>query len=301
MKRIIPYIDIITSYLPAVLSKRIVSCLSSIIYKSFYSKQYRYTARLVNNVDNKFTWNKSKQIACASFKTYCMFFYEYQMFASRSPEAISSLARNVKLLGEDNLHQAMSSGQPTIVVSIHMGEFYSGFLKLCYLAPKTRPVTIIKMPQQSKKEDAAYKNFRSTGLDINVLRLEDKPGIEVFKKLREGHILFVMCDISSSLLKKTAQVIFLNKSARFTIGPAELALTTGAIILPVVVFRDKDGANVLRVEPPIDTRLYKKEGSLTEAATRVTQVMTNLFEGWIRKHPGQWHFWPYLGSIWKPE
>jgi len=301
VKRIIPLVDITARCLPQRMSEKIISAISVLACNTFYNKQYRYTSSLVNSVFNEMTVKESKYIARTSFKTFCMFFSEYQIFARRSPEVISSLAENVKLQGEDNLQLAISSGQPAIVVSIHMGEFYSGFLKLCFLSPKTRPVTIIKMPQQSKKEDAAYRNFRSTGLNINVLRLENKPGIEAFKKLREGHILFMLCDLSSSHFKKTAQVKFLGDSARFAIGPAELALTTEAIILPVVVFRDEDGANILRIEQPIDTRLYKKEGNLTEAATRVTQAMVNFFDGWIRKHPGQWHFWPYLGSIWKTD
>lgn len=301
MNRVIPYIDIITLCLPGDARKKAVEAFSSLAYSFFYRRQYRHASELVSRVFSHLSAKQSKDVALASFKSFCIFFSEYRVFASGSRDTVASLAQDVKLQGEENLQTAISSGRPLVAVSIHMGEFYSGFLKLGFLAPKERPVTIIKIPRQSKKEDAAYMNFKATGLNMEVLRLEDKPGIEAFKRLRGGHILFMLCDAPQMISGRTAQVNFLSGNAHFSLGPAELALACNALILPVVVVRDEENSNVLRIEQPIDSLLYKKEGTITNAASQVTQVMADSFESWIRQYPGQWHYWPYLGSIWKAD
>jgi len=261
MNSIIPFIDIITTCLPGKLARKAVSAFSSLACRTFFRKQYLHISELVNCAFKQFSQKEAKDIALASFQSQSLSFFEFSMLVSRSPGEMSSLAQNVKVEGEANLQLAISSERPLVVVSIHMGDCPSGFLKLASLVPSGKKVSMIMLPRHKIKQHASFNQFRLTGLDIDALRLDDKPGIEAFKRLKAGYILFMLCDVPSALFTKTAQVNFLNNRAKFPIGPAELALATRANILPIVVFRNEDDVNVLRIESPIDTRAFRKEGS----------------------------------------
>ena len=61
-------------------------------------------------------------------------------------------------------------------------------------------------------------------------------------------------------------------------GPAHLALTTGAALLPTVLWFDGDGWAAVVSEPVPHT----------DVAT-MTQAMADVFETYLRRHPQDWH------------
>ena len=79
-----------------------------------------------------------------------------------------------------------------------------------------------------------------------------------------------------------------------TIGPAMLALRTGAPIYPASVIRARDGTYKLHVHPPI---LATREGAFRDDLVRITQRCQDSIEAMIRAHPGQW-LW--FHRRWKP-
>ena len=76
-------------------------------------------------------------------------------------------------------------------------------------------------------------------------------------------------------------------------GAATLALRTGAVLLPVIVYSGPGNWHTGVVHPPLDTT---RSGSLRADIQRLTQELATCFEGFIRRQPEQWHLyqpnWP---------
>jgi KDO2-lipid IV(A) lauroyltransferase len=76
-------------------------------------------------------------------------------------------------------------------------------------------------------------------------------------------------------------------------GAATLALRTGAVLLPVVVYSGPGNWHTGVVHPPLDTT---RSASLRADVSRLTQELATCFEEFIRRRPEQWHLyqpnWP---------
>jgi KDO2-lipid IV(A) lauroyltransferase len=64
------------------------------------------------------------------------------------------------------------------------------------------------------------------------------------------------------------------------IGP--LAQRTGAAVVPVIPYRDENGVVHVRFEPAIDLGLDRSDSK------KVTQLLANKVEQWVREKPEQW-------------
>jgi KDO2-lipid IV(A) lauroyltransferase len=179
-----------------------------------------------------------------------------------------------------------------------MGNFILGFLKLCEFVPKGSRVTIIKWREWTRKEEAAYRNFKNSGIDLHVLRLGEKPGLAALRELRSGGIIFTLCDLPLRGLR-TAPVEFFDTKALFPRGPAELALSCRGMILPLYTACEPGQKPFIRIEEPIHSTPVLEKKNREAAAGRITQQLASRIESWIKQYPGQWHFWPILELIWQ--
>lgn len=87
-------------------------------------------------------------------------------------------------------------------------------------------------------------------------------------------------------------VKFLGTEASTALGPARLALATGAPIVMGFAVRQPDGRHLLTVEPPLETADPQAPG----AALDLTRRHVARLEHWVRAHPQCW-FW--LHRRWK--
>src|SRR6185436_12021770 len=87
-------------------------------------------------------------------------------------------------------------------------------------------------------------------------------------------------------------VPFLGRPASTALGPARIALATGAPIVMGFVTRAKDGRMTLDIEPP----LALEDPGAKDAALRLTALHTARLEEWVHARPAMW-FW--LHRRWK--
>jgi KDO2-lipid IV(A) lauroyltransferase len=73
-------------------------------------------------------------------------------------------------------------------------------------------------------------------------------------------------------------------------GPAMLAVTTGAALLPVSMWFTEDGW-AQRVNPPVEIGT----GRLRDRVAAATQAMADAFAADIAAHPADWHM---LQRLW---
>src|SRR5207245_2698094 len=88
------------------------------------------------------------------------------------------------------------------------------------------------------------------------------------------------------------QFPFFGRLASFPTGPVELALKTGAPILPAVCLRDPDDRYIAIGEPPIF--LTPSDNHDNDVRSAMQQILAT-FERYISRYPDQWHV---LEPIW---
>ncbi len=114
---------------------------------------------------------------------------------------------------------------------------------------------------------------------------------EALTHVRAGGVLVVLAD--RDLLGTGRPVMFFGERARLPSGPVELALRTGAPLLPVTVLRSpRGGLRVIIDEPLTLTRTGGRDANI-EAGMR---AMAAALETGIRRAPDQWFA---LSPIWQ--
>jgi lauroyl/myristoyl acyltransferase len=118
----------------------------------------------------------------------------------------------------------------------------------------------------------------------------DRPPSDVLaERLRSGGVVCLLGD--RDLTKRGVDVRFFGETARMPAGPALLAATTGAALLPVGLWFTPDGWAV-RVHPevPVGTG-----GRLRDRVAGATQALADVFAAEIAERPADWHM---LQRLW---
>jgi phosphatidylinositol dimannoside acyltransferase len=109
------------------------------------------------------------------------------------------------------------------------------------------------------------------------------------ERLEQGRLVCLVCD--RDLSAHGVEVQFFGETARMAAGPAALAVTTGAALIPVTLWfegEDEDGHEgwgaQLYPEIPVPA-----DGTRAEKVARMTQQLAGRFEQGIAEHPADWH------------
>ena len=112
----------------------------------------------------------------------------------------------------------------------------------------------------------------------------------IYESLRQGRWVALVSDQDAR--RHGAFVPFLGRPASTALGPARIALDTGAPIIMGFVTREPDGRMSLDVEPPLSLA----DSGASDAALRLTALHSARLEAWVRRRPEMW-FW--LHRRWK--
>ena len=294
MNTIILIIDTISTVLPLKLAQRFARGLAYFLYKTLWQTEYIKLCKMIETLT--LNTKSTPDIAMGGLQSMFAFFAEYKFIANHSAIEVNKLVNNIVFQGEENLKPLYNTQRPLIFISIHMGNFLSGFLKLAQHAPADRIISIIKYLPKSKKEDKAYKHFKNIGANIEFFRLDDKAGRKALKSLKQGNIVFTLVDLPTAY-SNTTTVNFFGKTASWPNGPVKLAMLTKAIIMPVVCFKAANGQQIISIEKPIDPTKFKETFNHHELELNIMQELVTQAEKWIRQYPEQWHFWSVMETL----
>jgi len=183
---------------------------------------------------------------------------------------------------------ALSQGKGVILLSGHLGNpelavqgLLAHGIKVVALTEPLHP------PQLSQLVDRLRSRKGHTFLPVSVAGVR-----AAIKTLRQGGVVALMGD--RDIQGPRARLPFLGTEASMPIGPIEVALRTGAIVLPVFSFRRGHGLEVF-VHPPME---ITRGGSLEEDVLANTLRFLQILETYVRRDPGQWIV---LEAIWDTE
>jgi KDO2-lipid IV(A) lauroyltransferase len=116
---------------------------------------------------------------------------------------------------------------------------------------------------------------------------------EAIRWLRRGEVVPLLCD--RDIQNSGMFLPFFGAETRMPVGAAQLALQTGALVIPMFCRRTKGGRFEVFAEPPLEmTVTGNHEDDLRTNTLRIIAAI----EKYVREDPGQWIV---LESLWEPK
>ena len=204
-------------------------------------------------------------------------------------------SRLLALIGRETtekpLDDALEAGRGAILISAHLGNWELGGLGL---AEKGYRMNILTFREPDEEVNLMREQLRrERGINfIYVDREEASPFaiVEAVRVLNRNEVLAILGDREGS--SHTMNLEFFGRPVPIPLGPAHLALASGAPVIPVFVpFEGGRYASIM--EQPIFFR--GSYGERDRIIREGTEQILRVFERYIRTYPDQWYnFFDYF-------
>ena len=194
---------------------------------------------------------------------------------------------DAETIGAENLDAALDRGKGAILALPHIGNWDAAGI---WLVQRTGPfATVAERLKPESLFDRFVEYREGLGFEIVPLTGGARAPLEVLReRLRENKVICLLAD--RDLSRNGVQVDFFGEATRMPGGPAVLAATTGAALLPVAMWFTPDGWGQV-INPALDV----PEGRLRDQVPQLTQAVAHQFEIDIADHAEDWHM---LQKLW---
>ena len=185
------------------------------------------------------------------------------------------LERLTTFEGLENLQAAVDENRGVVLFTGHCGNWE--WMAAAIALAGFRMNVIAREIEESRLNDYIVHSRARFGIDT-IGRGSSSSARDIIRTLRGGAILGVLID--QNIRTEIVKVPFFGHPAPTPVGPAKLAVKSGAMVLAGFAER-RDGRHHIRFEPPIDTRELDDPRELT-------RIMTESIEAQVRRVPEQW-------------
>jgi KDO2-lipid IV(A) lauroyltransferase len=218
-----------------------------------------------------------------SLRSYARYWMEAFRLPSMDHTALYR-AIDGAITGVENLDAALAEGRGAVLALPHSGNWDAAGVWLVRHHGRFATVAERLKPESVYRRFVAYRE--SLGFEILPTHGGARPPVEVLaERLRANGAVCLLAD--RDLTPSGVEVTFFGERTRMPAGPAYLAATTGAALLPVGLWFTEHG-HALRIHPPIPVRD-------TAQIPVATQAMADVLAGDIAAHPADWHM---LQKLW---
>ncbi|WP_006246629.1 phosphatidylinositol mannoside acyltransferase [Mycolicibacterium tusciae] len=180
-------------------------------------------------------------------------------------------------IGTHRPQEALDAGRGGILALPHSGNWDMGGVWLVYKHGTFSTVAERLKPESLYRRFIEYRE--SLGFEVFPASGGERPPFELLaERLRDNKLVCLMSD--RDLTRSGVEVDFFGERTRLPAGPAKLAITTGAHLIPAHVYYDGDDC-VIDLQEPLDTS--------SKDVTAVTQALADRFARNIAAHPADWH------------
>jgi len=179
-----------------------------------------------------------------------------------------------------------------ILVTLHMGHYREAFH---WLAAEAEPGRRVISLQREQDDTHRHRHQVDARLQHEVLGrgLDSTAGIVA--ALRGGATtLAILCDLGPRFGATEAVTLF-GQPSQLVRGPALFALLGRAPLVPFVTL-SRDGRDSILMAPVILPQLLAGE-TLAQGVQRITALLAQCIERWVRMAPEQWRFLPGVGMF----
>ena len=212
----------------------------------------------------------------------------YWMETFRLPSLdLDDVAARAETFGWEHIEAAVARGRGVILALPHSGNWEVAGI---WLIKQGFPFTTVAERLKPESLFDQFVEYRE-GLGMRVLPLTGgaRPPTEVLsERLRAGEVVCLLGD--RDLSRHGVDVEFFGEATRMPAGPALLAATTGATLLPVhCSYTERGWAQW--VGPPIES----DQARLRDRVRESTQKLADVFADRIAQYPADWHM---LQKLW---
>lgn len=224
-----------------------------------------------------------KSIALRGYSYLAKSYFDLFCNHSLSEEEAGAL---VTIHGVNHAETALKKGRGLVLTSAHFGPLESAW-QIGPLLDLT-----ITAPAEHLEPERLYQYVcRLRASSWMRLIPIDGPLLGLVRALRRGQAVAVAAD--RDITHSGIVVDFFDAPARLPDGHVQLALRTGAELLPMFALRQADDSPVVQVEPPLE---LERTGDFDEDVRVNVRKVVARMEDWIRRYPEQW---PMLYPVWR--
>lgn len=186
--------------------------------------------------------------------------------------------------GLEHLDAVRRGGRGAIMLTGHYGcvELVGAWVG------QRHPTDFVEKPLSNPAVDAIHRRLIA---EAGVGYIPLGPGVRrIFSALRKNRWVAMVADQDAR--GDGVFVPFMGRLCSTPVGPAAIALRTGAPILMGFITRCEDGRHEIDLLPP----LWPPEGETPDDVRALTARHTACLETWVRKHP---EMWLWLHRRWK--
>ncbi len=224
--------------------------------------------------------NEIELIARNTYINYGKNLAEFFMLPTRGKRWIE---RKVKFCDPDfHIRTALQRGKGVVGLGGHFGSWE---LVAARIGLYKYPVVIVMKVQRNKAFAELLLETRFKWGNEWILK---RGGIkeECLRKLKENKIVALMADQNAT--RGGVFIDFFGEPAATVTGPAELALRSGAPIIPCFPARNPDDTITLYIYPPLEIR---NTGNWEEDIKYNTALCVKAVEKFAREHPTEYFWW----------
>ncbi|MBI4395254.1 MAG: lysophospholipid acyltransferase family protein [Candidatus Omnitrophica bacterium] len=276
-------------HLVLVLPRRVNHALAASIGFSAYWVLPKERAKTLRHLKEAFGEEKSKdeflKIGQGAFVHLAKSAIDVLSFPKLNRKRIEKL---VRLEGgtTERLDRALARGKGVIALTGHLGNWE---LLASYFRFLGYPGCLVGRKIYYGPFDEVLVTLRRSALVTTVYR--DESPRQILTELRQNHVVGMSADQDIDSLEGTF-VLFFGKPSWTPIGPAKIALASGAAIVPAFMIHEGDHYRLFIEEPIVPMDCDSKE----EAIKLMTEAWSQVVERYIRLFPNQW---VWMHNRWK--
>ena len=281
------YIRLLTIFVPRLLHAPFAICASGIFYLLLSEKRRALRRNLI-------VVTGRTQVEWLVFLTFYKFARNWcdimLMMGLRGPRLLALIGRQCS---EKPLDDAIAAGKGAILLSIHLGNWELGGLGL---AEKGYRMNILTFREPDAKVNLKREQLRrERGINFIYVDREVTTSlaiVEAVQALNRNEVLAILGDRDGS--SHTMALEFFGRQVRLPLGPAYLALASGAPVIPVFVPLEGERYAAI-MEQPIFFQASRDERD--RVIREGTEQLVRIFERYIRAYPDQWYnFFDYFAG-----
>jgi KDO2-lipid IV(A) lauroyltransferase len=202
-------------------------------------------------------------------------YYDFFRAARLSADDIRKI---VTAHGFENLDAALAKGKGVIFITAHFGN-----LDIVGQSFALRGYHVTTPAEHVKPEILFQEIVKVRGAKGMKIIAVDGPLLSLVRALKKNELIGLAADLD--VTKSGIVVNFFDAPAQLPDGYAQLALKTGAPILPAFGLRKSDNTFEAYAEPAIE---LKTTGNFQADVRAGVEQIVRVMEKWIGAHPDQW-------------
>ena len=215
-------------------------------------------------------------------------YMRYWCDSFRLPDrSVEDLVHGVRVVGDAPVRACLESGRSAVIFAGHMGNWdFGGAWSTTQLAPVT---TVAERLKPEELFDAFVAFRERLGMRIIPLTVGSDVFRELTKACRSGALVALLAD--RDLTHGGVEVDFCGQRAKMAVGPAALAINTGAALYPCIVHYEPQpqGHGWRTVVTFHDAVAQPADGTPREKIQAMTQACADVLAEAVHERTQDWH------------